>query len=122
VALKTLAALGRGRGGARTVAVLGEMRELGESSREEHDAVGRLAVRLDISQLLVVGEPARAIHLGACLEGSWGGESVFVPDHDAALAWLQGFLEPGDVVLVKASRDAALERVAEALLEEENGR
>ena len=122
VALKTLAALGRGRGGARTVAVLGEMRELGESSREEHDAVGRLAVRLDISQLLVVGEPARAIHLGACLEGSWGGESVFVPDHDAALAWLQGFLEPGDVVLVKASRAAALERVAEALLEEENGR
>jgi len=122
VALKTLAALGRGRGGARTVAVLGEMRELGESSREEHDAVGRLAVRLDISQLLVVGEPARAIHLGACLEGSWGGESVFVPDHDAALAWLQAFLEPGDVVLVKASRDAALERVAEALLEEENGR
>lgn len=122
-ALKTLAAIARGRGpGSRSVAVLGEMRELGESSREEHDAVGRLAVRLDISQLVVVGEPARPIHLGACLEGSWGEESVFVPDNDEALAWLREHLRPGDVVLVKASRAAALERVAEALLEEEKGR
>jgi len=122
-ALKTLAALGRGRGpGARTIAVLGEMRELGASSREEHDAVGRLAVRLDIAQLVVVGEGARPIHLGACLEGSWGEESVFVPDVDAATSWLREHVRPGDVVLVKASRAAALERVAAALLEEDNGR
>jgi UDP-N-acetylmuramoyl-tripeptide--D-alanyl-D-alanine ligase len=98
------------------------MRELGESSRAEHDAVGRLAVRLDISQLVVVGEEARPIHLGACLEGSWADESVFVPDVEAAVAWLGEFVQPGDVVLVKASRAAALERVAEALLEEEKGR
>jgi UDP-N-acetylmuramoyl-tripeptide--D-alanyl-D-alanine ligase len=120
-ALKTLAELGRS-GGRRTVAVLGEMRELGASSQEEHDAVGRLAVRLDVSQLLVVGEPARPMHLGAYLEGSWGEESVFVADNDAAIAWLRGFLAPGDVVLVKASRAAALEKVAEALLEEDEGR
>ncbi len=122
-ALKALAAIARGRGpDARSIAVLGEMRELGESSREEHDAVGRLAVRLDISQLVVVGEPARPIHLGASLEGSWGEESVFVADNDEAVAWLREHLHPGDVVLVKASRAAALERVAEALLEEEKGR
>jgi UDP-N-acetylmuramoyl-tripeptide--D-alanyl-D-alanine ligase len=122
-ALKALAAIARGRGpGTRSVAVLGEMRELGESSREEHDAIGRLAVRLDISQLVVVGEPARAIHLGASLEGSWGDESVFVSDNDEATAWLREHLQPGDVVLVKASRAAALEQVAAALLEEENGR
>ncbi len=122
-ALKALAAIARGRGaGTRSIAVLGEMRELGESSRDEHDAVGRLAVRLDISQLVVVGEPARPIHLGACLEGSWGDESVFVPDNDEAVAWLREHLRPGDVVLVKASRAAALEQVAEALLEEEKGR
>ena len=122
-ALKALAAIARGRGpDARSIAVLGEMRELGESSREEHDALGRLAVRLDISQLVVVGESARPIHLGACLEGSWGEESVFVADNDEAVAWLREHLHPGDVVLVKASRAAALERVAEALLEEEKGR
>ena len=118
-ALKALAAVGRGRGpGTRTVAVLGEMRELGESSRDEHDAVGRLAVRLDISQLVVVGEPARPLHLGACLEGSWNDESVFVEDNEQAVAWLREYLAPGDVVLLKASRAAALETVAEALLED----
>ncbi len=128
-ALKALAAVGRGRPAGRTVAVLGEMRELGESSREEHDGVGRLAVRLDVEQLLVVGEAARPLHLGACLEGSWGGESVFVEDADAALAWLRVHLRPGDVVLFKASNAVQLSRVAEAVLadqtahatDEENG-
>jgi UDP-N-acetylmuramoyl-tripeptide--D-alanyl-D-alanine ligase len=118
VALKSLAEIGRGRPGARTVAVLGEMRELGDAAREEHDTVGRLAVRLDIHQLVVVGDAARPIHLGACLEGSWGGESVFVDDNDQALAWLREHLDRGDVVLLKASRAAALERVAAALLED----
>lgn len=122
VALKSLAEIGRGRPGARTVAVLGEMRELGAAAREEHDTVGRLAVRLDIHQLVVVGDAARPIHLGACLEGSWGGESVFVDDNDAALAWLRGNLASGDVVLLKASRAAALEQVAAALLEDSAAR
>jgi UDP-N-acetylmuramoyl-tripeptide--D-alanyl-D-alanine ligase len=115
-ALKTLAAIGRGRPAARTVAVLGEMLELGASSREEHDALGRLAVRLDIHQLVVVGDGAKPIHLGACLEGSWGGESVFVPDPDAALAWLREHLAPGDVVLFKSSKSAQVRRVADAVV------
>jgi len=115
-ALKALAAIGRGRPTARTVAVLGEMLELGASSREEHDALGRLVVRLDIHQLVVVGEGAKPIHLGACLEGSWGGESVFVPDPDAALAWLREHLAPGDVVLFKSSKAAQVRRVADAVM------
>ncbi|NUS50489.1 MAG: UDP-N-acetylmuramoyl-tripeptide--D-alanyl-D-alanine ligase [Nocardioidaceae bacterium] len=130
-ALKALAAIGRGRPGARTVAVLGEMLELGGSSREEHDAVGRLAVRLDVRQLVVVGEGAKPIHLGASLEGSWNGESVFVPDTDAAYAWLREHVRPDDVVLFKASRDSHLRQLAERVLaddgtdhrtEEETGR
>lgn len=112
-ALKALVSIGRGR---RTWAVLGEMRELGPGSSEEHDAVGRLAVRLDVSRLVVVGEGARAMHLGASLEGSWGEESVFVPDADAALALLREQLQPGDAVLVKASRALGLDRVADELL------
>jgi UDP-N-acetylmuramoyl-tripeptide--D-alanyl-D-alanine ligase len=112
-ALKALVSLARGR---RTWAVLGEMRELGDAAGEEHDAIGRLAVRLDVSRLLAVGEGARAVHLGAAHEGSWGDESAWVPDVDAALAVLRAELRPGDVVLVKASRAEGLERVAEALL------
>jgi UDP-N-acetylmuramoyl-tripeptide--D-alanyl-D-alanine ligase len=115
-ALKSLAAIGRGRPGSRTLAVLGEMRELGASAREEHDAVGRLAVRLDIHQLLVVGDAAKPIHLGASLEGSWGGESVFVADADEAFGWLHRELVPGDVVLFKASNAVRLSSVAQAVL------
>jgi UDP-N-acetylmuramoyl-tripeptide--D-alanyl-D-alanine ligase len=113
-ALKTLAAIGRTRP-ARTVAVLGEMAELGADAAVEHDAIGRLAVRLDISRLIAVGAAARPMAHGAALEGSWDGESTWVADSDAALILLQHELRPGDVVLVKASRAASLERVAIAL-------
>jgi UDP-N-acetylmuramoyl-tripeptide--D-alanyl-D-alanine ligase len=113
-ALKTLAAIGRARP-ARTLAVLGEMAELGADAADEHDAIGRLAVRLDISRLIAVGAAARPMAHGAALEGSWDGESTWVADSDAALTLLQHELRPGDVVLVKASRAASLERIAIAL-------
>jgi UDP-N-acetylmuramoyl-tripeptide--D-alanyl-D-alanine ligase len=113
-ALKTLVALGRGR---RTWAVLGEMRELGDDALTEHDAIGRLAVRLDVSQLVCVGAGTRVMHIAASNEGSWSEESVFVPDVDAAIAFVEASVKSGDVVLVKASRSVGLERVAQALLE-----
>jgi len=106
-ALKTLAPLGRDEG-RRTVAVLGEMAELGEFAQEEHDRIGRLVVRLDIRQLVVVGQGARHIHAAAGLEGSWDGESMLVPDQDAAYDVLREQLRPGDIVLVKSSNSAGL--------------
>ena len=117
-ALKSLAAMGRASGG-RTYAVLGEMLELGEDSLQEHDAIGRLAVRLNIGKTVAVGQGAKAIELGASHEGSWNEEAVWVPDVEAAIDMLRQELRPGDIVLVKASRGVALERVAEALLAEE---
>jgi len=113
-ALKTLKAMSVGT--RRTWAVLGHMAELGEQARAEHDAIGRLVVRLDIDRLVVVGEQAGAIHAGAVLEGSWGEESVHVPDTDAATRLLEAELRPRDVVLVKASNSAHLERITGALL------
>jgi UDP-N-acetylmuramoyl-tripeptide--D-alanyl-D-alanine ligase len=116
-ALKSLAAMARAGGGhRRSWAVLGMMGELGDSHVSAHDEIGRLAVRLDISRLVVVGEAARPMHQGAHLEGSWGEESVLVPDVDAAVALLREELQAGDVVLVKASKSEALWRVAEELL------
>ena len=115
-ALKTLAVMSRGKT-RRTVAVLGHMAELGDAARDAHMDLGRFAVRLDLGQLVVVGPQAGGIHAGAVLEGSWGDESVHVDDVDAAVALLRRELAPGDVVLVKASRSAGLERVAAALLE-----
>lgn len=102
---------------ARSWAVLGEMGELGEESILEHDRIGRLAVRLDISRLVVVGtgRPASAMHHGAVMEGSWGSESTMVADIAAALDLLRAELGPGDVVLVKASNAVGLGVLAESL-------
>ena len=100
----------------RSWAVLGEMRELGEASTREHDAIGRLAVRLDISRLVCVGAGTKVMHLAASNEGSWGDESTWVEDADAAIALLDAELRPGDVVLVKASRAVGLEVITEHLL------
>jgi UDP-N-acetylmuramoyl-tripeptide--D-alanyl-D-alanine ligase len=105
----------------RSWAVLGEMAELGEDAITEHDRVGRLAVRLDVSRLVVVGmgRSMSAMHHGAVMEGSWGAGSdrgaVNVADRDAALALLRAEVQPGDVVLVKASNAAGLGALAEAL-------
>jgi len=119
-ALKALASLARGAGQARrSWAVLGEMAELGADATAAHDAIGRLVVRLDIGRLVVVGAAARAMHTGAVQEGSWGDESVLVADGEAAVAILRRELQPGDVVLVKASQSVGLWRIAEALLTEE---
>ena len=116
--LKALVTLARSTPEGRSWAVLGHMAELGESAAEEHDAIGRLAVRLRVDRVLAVGPEARLIHAGASHEGSGGQESAFVVDNDAALALLRAELRPGDVVLVKASKAANLRRVALALLEE----
>ncbi len=117
-ALTSLAELGRRRGRqTRTFAVLGEMRELGEASSDEHNAIGRFAVQLGVSQLVVVGDEASPIHQGAQLEGLQDNQSVCVRDIDAAIGFLRGAVRPGDVVLVKASRAAGLENVAQALID-----
>jgi len=104
-ALNTLVGLAAGR---RTWAVLGEMRELGEASLEEHQQVGRQAAALGVDRVLVIGEGARPIAQTV--------EAVVVPDVDAATELLDHELRSGDVVLVKASRSIGLERIAAALL------
>lgn len=95
-------------GTRRTWAVLGDMRELGSTSADEHAAVGRLAAELGVDRVVVVGPDAAAMTVGARWE--------IVADVDAAVALLHAEVAAGDVVLVKASRAAGLERVAAALL------
>ena len=62
-----------------------------------------------------------AERIDALADRSWNEESVHVPDVDAAVAFLRGALRPGDIVLVKASRAAGLERVAAALTAPDDG-
>ena len=105
------------RSGRRTVAVLGEMKELGEGSAQAHAEVGAEAARRGVDVLLVIGEPARPMVDGAKNITSWSGTAGFVEDRVSALAWLRENVAAGAVVLVKASRGAALEAVADGLLE-----
>lgn len=114
-ALQTLAQLGRS--GRRTIAILGEMAELGNQSREQHDAIGRIVVRLNIDQLIVVGQGAKLIHMGAEQEGSWAGESKFFESIDEALDHVRGMLMAGDLVLVKSSKSANLRYLGDDLME-----
>jgi UDP-N-acetylmuramoyl-tripeptide--D-alanyl-D-alanine ligase len=114
-ALQTLAQLGKG--GRRTIAILGEMAELGFASREQHDAIGRIVVRLNIDQLIVVGQAAKLIHMGAEQEGSWAGESKFFDSIDEAFDHVRGMLVAGDLVLVKSSKSANLRHLGDKLME-----
>ena len=136
-ALRALVTMARGR---RSWAVLGAMGELGETAEQEHARVGELAAELGVDRVLVVGPAAAAIHDaaaravdgaaagaraagtgradgartadGAGTDSGWAGNTVHVPDVDAAVELLRTELRPEDVVLVKASRSAGLERVA----------
>jgi UDP-N-acetylmuramoyl-tripeptide--D-alanyl-D-alanine ligase len=112
-ALKTLAQIAAPP--ARSIAVLGEMAELGEYSQEEHDRIGRLAVRLNVKKLIVVGHGARHIHNAAGLEGSWDGESILVDTPEQAYDLLREDLGAGDIVLVKSSKSANLRFLGDRL-------
>ena len=107
----------------RAVAVLGEMRELGEVSVREHEEIGRTAVLLGVTRLVVVGgsEPVQALARAAAGErpapGAAALEVVRVAGVEEAVDHLVATLEPEDVVLVKASRGLGLERVVDGLLE-----
>ena len=114
-ALQTLATLGRA--GHRTIAILGEMAELGSFSLEQHDYIGRLAVRLNIDRLVVVGAGAKLIHMGASQEGSWNGESTYCDSIAEALEQVRGWLGAGDIALVKSSKSAELRFLGDALAE-----
>jgi UDP-N-acetylmuramoyl-tripeptide--D-alanyl-D-alanine ligase len=120
-ALDTLAGI-KQRTGRRTLAVLAEMRELGDDAERIHAEVGAHAATVGVDVLLVIGEAAAPMLTGASKISEWPGTAVSVPDRAAALAWLREDVAAGDVVLVKASRGAALEMVAEGLLDEETSR
>ena len=109
-ALETLAEIGR-RTGRPTVAILGEMLELGGSSAAEHRAIGALTTELGIGRVVVVGDGARSITETARA-------ASFYPSVPEAADAMRDNVGSADVVLVKASRAAGLERLAAALLTE----
>jgi UDP-N-acetylmuramoyl-tripeptide--D-alanyl-D-alanine ligase len=113
---------------ARTVAVLGVMLELGAAHDAEHERIGRHAAERGVDVVVAVGPDAAGIAAGAAAVPHWTGTTVTAVGRAEALDWVRNNADAGDpskcVVLVKASRGAALESVAEGLLvppDEEEG-
>ena len=102
-AIETLAETPVHNGSGRRFAVLGRMGELGPFAAEGHLKVGRLAAERGLL-VVAVGEGAEGIAEGA-------GNAEHFTDGSAAAAWLSSQVKPGDAVLFKASRSAAIERV-----------
>jgi UDP-N-acetylmuramoyl-tripeptide--D-alanyl-D-alanine ligase len=108
-ALEDLKATAAATNGSRRVAVLGDMLELGACEHEFHAQLGEQAAAAGVDVLVTVGPLAASIAKG------FGGETHSVADANEAAKAVPELLEPGDVVLVKASRGVGLELVCRAL-------
>ncbi len=102
-------------GEGRVVAVLGRMAELGQIAEAEHERIGELAARLRIDRLVTVGTEAKTIAVAGVREGVEPDAVASYDDPESALADVRAHVREGDLVLVKGSRVAGLEALAEAL-------
>jgi UDP-N-acetylmuramoyl-tripeptide--D-alanyl-D-alanine ligase len=112
-----LAVLGEATTGRR-VAVLGEMRELGDASAAAHREVGRVAAERGVSFLILVGAKAEEMRAGAVEAGMDASAVAVVASHAEAARRVRDYVQPGDVVLIKGSRGARMEQVLAHLREE----
>lgn len=115
-ALKSMIAMLAGVEAKRRILVAGEMLELGHDSESLHAACGKAAAQAGIDMVIGVRGNAAQIVEAARAEGA---EAVFVETPEAAGQWLRDHLEPGDAVLLKASRGVRLERALEVLGKQE---
>ncbi len=114
-ALQTLAQISLPREGGRRVAVLGDMLELGPGAPEAHRELGRFAAREGLGAIFALGELAEEVAEGGRDEGLPEERSRAFADRDELIEALEGFVKPGDLVLLKGSRGMAMEAVAGAL-------
>lgn len=112
-ALQALAQIAAQR---RKIAILGEMKELGEQSEPFHFAIGELTAKMKIDHLLVVGKGAQKIIEGARADKTWLGEATLHENNHTLLLHAKELLIENDVVLIKASRSVGLEVVAAELV------
>lgn len=116
-AAAALHALAHYAAGNRTVAVLGDMLDLGAASETAHEELGQLVARLGIDHLVCVGPLARVAGRAAVAAGLPFSRVVDTLDTEPLGELLEEFVKPGDFVLFKGSRAIGLERAAQTLLE-----
>lgn len=110
-ALETLVTL---RKGVKSVAVLGDMLELGAAGPEEHRSIGRTAARLGVHAIIAVGDLSKHILEGAA-EAGMARECLFsASSHQEAAELIRSQSRNGDAVLIKGSRGMKMEKILEA--------
>ena len=117
LAIETLAGLPK-NGRENKYAVLGDMLELGKLSQTKHEEVGRAVVKNKIDKLIAVGERARDIARGAISAGM-SEDDVF--HFDATIdagKFIQERIKSGDIILVKGSQGARLEKIVKEIMAE----
>jgi UDP-N-acetylmuramoyl-tripeptide--D-alanyl-D-alanine ligase len=101
----------------RRILAAGEMRELGRTSAELHREAGQFAASTGkVDWIIGVAGDAAQIIEGAVAAGLSRKRTKFFPTSEEAAKFLAGFLESGDVMLVKGSRGVKMERIVDALL------
>jgi UDP-N-acetylmuramoyl-tripeptide--D-alanyl-D-alanine ligase len=118
-ALQSMIAMLAGVPAQRRILVAGEMLELGHDTEALHAASGEAAGKAGIN--IVIGVRGAAKHIVEAAEQA-GAEALFVETPEAAGEWLREHLEPGDAVLLKASRGVRLEQALEVLRKAEKER
>ncbi|MEC4891330.1 MAG: UDP-N-acetylmuramoyl-tripeptide--D-alanyl-D-alanine ligase [Nitrospira sp.] len=111
-AVQLLAQSGAGR---KTIAVLGDMLELGPNAGRMHQEVGAFIAQQGITQLVACGALGRGLAEGARRAGMSADAVLEMPDAAAAAAAVTAMVAQGNVVLVKASRGMKMEQVVSAL-------
>jgi len=102
------------RAKGNTIAILGDMFELGDASRDMHFDVGTYAARLNINTIICVGQHSKAMHEGACSVAS-DSQILYFASKDDCLDNLTPLVKPGDTILVKASRGMRFENIVKFL-------
>jgi len=102
----------------RKIAVLGDMKELGEYSKTEHEKIGEQASHVSHT-LITVGDASRDIYDSAIRAGLSEDRAKWFVDSVSAGVYLRDFVRVGDIILIKGSQSMRMERVAEALLEKD---
>lgn len=102
--------------GIRSVAILGDMFELGETGKLQHENVGRYAAQKNVDLLIAIGNDSRETARGASEAGM---ENVMhFPDKDSFFKEMNNIIEKGDVILIKGSRGMAMDKIVNKIMEQ----
>jgi UDP-N-acetylmuramoyl-tripeptide--D-alanyl-D-alanine ligase len=112
LALETLVEV---KGGGKAIAVLGDMLELGNFTKEAHEQLGKKVSKLSIDFLLALGEEAPVVVESAIRHGFPAERGKVVESHSEAISLLRKMIQIGDWILVKGSRKLAMEKIVEGL-------